>query len=120
MQRHTLPCPPTGGFTYILYIMLTSSFPMGQVLATSSIQSLMTSDLSFHTFIYTSLMRHEEGDWGEVCEEDHESNELALVSGYRLVSVYHCSAEHSVHGDRIYIITEADRSVTTVLWPREY
>jgi hypothetical protein len=105
---------------YIFYIMLTSSFSMGQVVATASIQSLMTSDLSFHTFIYTCLMRHEVGDWGEVCEEDHESNELALVSSHRLFSVYHCSAEHSVHGDRIYIITEADRSATTVLWPSEY
>jgi hypothetical protein len=93
---------------------------MGQVVATSPIQSLMSSDLSFHTFIYTSLMRHHDGDWGEVCEEDHESNELALVSDLRLFSVYHCTPEHSVHGDHIYIITEADRSVTTVLWPGEY
>jgi hypothetical protein len=93
---------------------------MGQVVATSAIQSLMSSDLSFHTFIYTSLMRHHDGDWGEVCEEDHESNELALVTGRRLFSVYDCSTSHSVHGDRIYIITEADRSATTVLWPSEY
>ena len=93
---------------------------MGQVVATSAIQSLMSSDLSFHTFIYTSLMRHHEGDWGEVCPEDHESNELALVTDRRLFSVYDCSSSHSVHGDRIYIITEADRSATTVLWPREY
>ena len=100
--------------------MLTPTFPMGQVVATSAIQSLMSSDLSFHTFIYTSLMRHHEGDWGEVDESDHESNELALVTGRRLFSVYECSSSHSVHGDRIYIITEADRSATTVLWPREY
>ena len=100
--------------------MSTSSFSMGQVVVTASIKSLMSSDLSFHTFIYTSLMRHESGDWGEVSEEDHESNEMALVTGRRLFSVYDCSASHSVHGDRIYIITEADRSATTVLWPREY
>ena len=100
--------------------MLTPTFPMGQVVVTSSIKSLMSSDLSFHTFIYTSLMRHQEGDWGEVGEEDHESNEMALITGRRLFSVYDCSASHSVHGDRIYIITEADRSVTTVLWAAEY
>ena len=100
--------------------MLKPTFPMGQVVATSSIQSLMSSDLSFHTFIYTSLMRHHEGDWGEVCPEDHESNELALVTDRRLFSVYDCNSSHSVHGDRIYIITEADRSATTVLWPSEY
>ena len=93
---------------------------MGQVVATSSITSLMSSDLSFHTFIYTSLMRHAEGDWGEVPKEDKISNELALASGLRLFSVYECSSSHSLHGDRIYIITEADRSATTVLWPSEY
>jgi hypothetical protein len=114
MQRHT------HSFIYTFHIMLTPTFPMGQVVATSAIQSLMSSDLSFHTFIYTSLMRHHDGDWGEVCEEDHESNELALVTGRRLFSVYDCSTSHSVHGDRIYIITEADRSATTVLWPSEY
>ena len=100
--------------------MLTSSFSMGQVVVTSSIQSLMLSDLSFHTFIYTSLMRHEQGDWGEVTKEDHESNEMALVTGCRLFSVYECSSAHSVHGDCVWVITEADRSVTTVLWPGEY
>jgi hypothetical protein len=65
-------------------------------------------------------MRHEVCDWGEVAPEDYESNQLALVSDHRIVSVYHCSTEHSVGGDRVYIITEADRSATTVLWPREY
>ena len=72
-------------------------------------------------------MRDEAGDWGEVEEEclsdpwrNHQSNQLALVSDLRLFSVYHCTPGHSVHGDRIYIITEADRSVTTVLWPKEY
>ena len=100
--------------------MLTSSFSMVQVVATSAIQSLMSSDLSFHTFIYTSLMRHEQGDWGEVAKEDHESNEMALVTGCRLFSVYECSEAHLVLGDCIWVITEADRSVTTVLWPREY
>ena len=100
--------------------MSTSSFSMGQVVATSSISSLISTDLSFHTFIYTSLMRHEEGDWGEVSKEDQISNELALASGLRLFSVYECSSAHAVHGDRIWVITEADRSVTTVLWPGEY
>lgn len=93
---------------------------MGQVDATSAIQSLMSSDLLFHTFIYTSLRRHHDCDWGEVDKSGHESNELALVTGRRLLSVYDCSASHSVHGDRIYFITEANRSATTVLWPIEY
>ena len=100
--------------------MLTSVLSLGQVVATASIHSLMSSDLSFHTFVYTSLMRHEDGDWGEVCEEDQESNEMALVSDRRIFSVYECGPVHQEYGRKIYVITESDRSVTTVLWPREY
>ena len=100
--------------------MVTSALQLGQLVATASISSHMSADLSFHTFIFTSVLRHQEGDWGEVCEEDRYVNDLALTSGSRIVSVYHCSTEHSYEGDRIFIITEADRSVTTILWPREY
>ena len=100
--------------------MLTSVFSLGQVVATSSIHSLMASDLSFHTFIYTSLVRHEDGDWGEICEEDFESNQAALVSGRRVFSVYECGPGHLEYGHKIYVITESDRSATTVLWPWEY
>ena len=100
--------------------MLTSVLSLGQVVATSSIHSLMASDLSFHTFIYTSLMRHEDGDWGEICEEDFESNQVALVSGRRILSVYECGPVHQEYGRNIYVITEAARSATTVLWPWEY
>ena len=100
--------------------MLISVFSLGQVVATASIHSIMASDLSFHTFIYTSLMKHEDGDWGEVCEEDQESNEMALISGRRIFSVYECGLAHQEYGQKIYVITEADRSVTTVLWPWEY
>ena len=45
---------------------------------------------------------------------------MALVTGHRIFSVYECSSAHAVHGDRIWVITEADRSVTTVLWAGEY
>jgi len=100
--------------------MVTSALQLGQLVATASISSHMSADLSFHTFIFTSVLRHQEGDWGEVCEEDRYVNDLALTSGSRIVSVYECSTEHSYEGDRIFIITEADRSVTTILWPREY
>ena len=100
--------------------MLTSVLSLGQVVATASIHSLMASDLSFHTFIYTSLMRHEKGGLGEVCEEDHESNQTALVSGRRIFAVYECGTAHPEYGQKIYVITEADRSSTTVLWPWEY
>ena len=100
--------------------MVTSALQLGQLVATASISSHMSADLSFHSFVFTSVLRHQEGDWGEVCEEDRYVNDLALTSGSRIVSVYLCSTEHSYESDRIFIITEADRSVTTVLWAGEY
>ncbi|MEM7387300.1 MAG: type I restriction endonuclease subunit M [Verrucomicrobiota bacterium] len=62
-----------------------------------------------------ALARHERGDWGEVCTEDRAENEEALRRGGRLLSVY-----RTEEGTRFYIITEADRSSTTVLLPDEY
>lgn len=61
------------------------------------------------------LERHVGGDWGDLCPEDITENEFALAHGFRLFSSYSTSA-----GDRIWVITEADRSVTTFLLPDEY
>jgi len=61
------------------------------------------------------LSRHITGDWGDIPEEDREVNELSLARGFRLVSTYRTTAE-----DKIWVITEADRSVTTILLPEEY
>jgi len=61
------------------------------------------------------LERHLGGDWGDLCPEDITENEFALANGLRLFSSYTTSA-----GDRIWVITEADRSVTTFLLPDEY
>ncbi len=61
------------------------------------------------------LNRHARGDWGNCCEEDIDANEDALLTGARIFSVYE---SHS--GERIWVITEADRSATTFLLPSEY
>lgn len=66
-------------------------------------------------FILGCLGRHHCADWGDVCQEDAEANESALVHGERLLSVYNMP-----DGGKIWIITEADRSATTVLLPSEY
>jgi len=60
------------------------------------------------------LARHAAGDWGELCAFDHRQNELALRYGYRVLSSY------DVPAGRVWIITEADRSVTTILLPEDY
>lgn len=62
-----------------------------------------------------ALNRHEHGDWGDVCEEDRQTNDLAMKQGYRIVSSYTAN-----DGTKFWVITEADRSTTTVLLPNEY
>jgi hypothetical protein len=61
------------------------------------------------------LDRHAKGDWGDIDSQDAKENEISLQCGFRLLSSYTTSA-----GDRLWIITEADRSATTLLLPSEY
>ena len=89
---------------------VTSKFPLGRIVATANALSQLSSD-----DVSNGLTRHRDGDWGDVCTEDHEANELALKDGSRLFSVY-----HSATGLKFWIITEADRSSTTVLLPEDY
>ena len=87
-------------------------FPLGQVVATQgALRALEHAEQMPHAF----LDQHVHGAWGDLCEEDWEANERALREGLRLLSVYYTSA-----GEKIYIITEWDRSVTTLLLPEDY
>ena len=61
------------------------------------------------------LRRHVAGDWGDLDEADRQENEKSLKNGFRLLSAY-----RSITGIRFWIITEADRSLTTVLLPEDY
>ena len=65
--------------------------------------------------MFSALARHLQGDWGEVDKEDWQANEVALVEGERILSVYHSST-----GVKLYVMTEHDRSVTTILLPSDY
>ena len=85
-------------------------FPLGQVLSTPGVLDSVPACETLQ-----ALRRHASGDWGEVCEQDAQENELSLRQGFRLFSVY-----ISKDGIKFYIITEADRSVTTFLLPEEY
>lgn len=87
-------------------------FPLGQTLATpGALEALTASGQSPTEF----LDRHLRCDWGEVDSEDAQANDDALQHGDRLLSAYRTSA-----GAKIWIITEADRSATTILLPEEY
>jgi hypothetical protein len=61
------------------------------------------------------LARHVTGDWGELRVEESAENRLSLQQGFRLLSCYRTLA-----GDKLWVITEADRSATTLLLPEEY
>jgi len=65
--------------------------------------------------VQEALGRHIAGDWGDVCPEDWHENELSLREGFRLLSAYKSAA-----GEKFWVITEADRSATTVLMPEDY
>ncbi len=85
--------------------------PLGRVLATPGALETI-HDAGEDPFAY--LARHATGDWGDLCAFDRRQNEIALRDGYRVFSSYNIPA------GRVWIITEADRSVTTILLPEEY
>jgi hypothetical protein len=87
-----------------------SKFELGRLVATRGAVCDIPGDE-----MMKALRRHASGDWGEVGTEDWEANEESLREGARLLSVYSTSA-----GVKFWIITEADRSATTVLLPDEY
>lgn len=96
-------------------IMMTNptiKFPLGQVAATPGALQAMEDSGQEPGFF---LDQHSQGEWGLVSEEDWRLNDEALIQGDRLLSVY-----RTLKGVKLYAITEADRSVTTVLLPSEY
>jgi hypothetical protein len=90
-------------------------FNPGQLVMTRGVNDLIANNEEFAKHVILSLKRHVAGDWGNVCDEDRVANEFALQHGERLFSVYEREGL-----PKIWIITECDRSVTTVLFPDEY
>ena len=86
------------------------AFPLGQVVATPAALEVVPREL-----LHSWLQRHQTGDWGAVCPEDWAANHRDLIEGNRLLSAY-----PTPEGIKVWIITEWDRSVTTVLLPEEY
>lgn len=85
-------------------------FSLGQIVATPDALSCIPN-----ADIQRALWRHVHGDWGDICTEDSNANKDSLKHGGRIISVYHASDSTT-----FWIITEADRSATTVLLPSEY
>lgn len=90
---------------------------IGQLCMTRGVSDLAVEDEEFAYHVDLSLARYLCGDWGDTCDEDKEQNDDAVVNGERILAEY----RHPEHPDwRIWIITEWDRSVTTILFPDEY
>ena len=87
-------------------------FPLGQLVATpGALDALQRAGQSPQELI----QRHQQGDWGEVCRQDASENDRGVLNGLRILSAY-----RTRNNDRIWIITEADRSSTCILLPEEY
>lgn len=89
-------------------------FKMGKIVVTKGVNNKIAEDEAFSKFILNSLARHANCDWGELNKIDWQENELSLKEGFRVLSAY------TYKKDKVWIVTEADRSVTTVLFPDEY
>ncbi len=87
-----------------------AKFRLGRITSSANALLRLTQD-----DILMGIQRHQAGDWGDVDQHDRQANELALTLGTRLWSVYHAAS-----GVKFQIITEANRSASTVLLPEDY
>ncbi len=92
-------------------------FPLGRVVMTANMQARLqnANPDGWEAELRALISRHASGDWGDLDEEDKRQNDLALNRGHRIFSAYKTSSEV-----KIWIISEADRNVTTVLLPEDY
>jgi hypothetical protein len=92
------------------YALLIAKFRLGKIVSTPNALDRLTQE-----DILLAIGRHQAGDWGNVDTYGYAANERALVEGTRLWSVY-----HAANGVKFWLITEADRSATSVLMPEDY
>lgn len=107
-------------------------FPLGRIVATQHIMgqhmalALNGNDPELWSNFYRDRLynHHWQGDWGDLCDEDKQVNEDGLLNGDRLFSSYDIpedlKKELRTHEEKIWIITESDRSCTTILFPSDY
>ena len=90
----------------------TVRFPLGRLFLTpGAIEALEEAEQEPFKFLH----RHQSGDWGDLGKEDKRENEFSVNRALRILSKYHTSK-----GEALYVITESDRSATTILRPEEY
>lgn len=88
---------------------------LGQIVATAGVAAWINESPEGRVVgVSRAIQRHASGDWGDACDEDKKLNDLAVDGESRVLSAY------TVDGAKLWVITEWDRSVTTVLFPEEY
>lgn len=98
-------------------------FMAKQIVATRGITDLLDRGVLTTEQTHGMLDKHFSGDWGATCAEDQETNNEALINGDRIISAYPIDESKECKGwgvNCVWVITEWDRSVTTVLLPEEY
>ncbi len=95
-------------------------FDTGKIMTSRGVYDLAHENPEFAVFVQKSLNRHVKADWGDVDEEDKETNDRALKQGLRVLSAYNDDRFPKNGISTIWIIAEADRSATTILFPDEY
>ncbi len=94
--------------------MFKPAFPIGKIYLTRGVNDKIAVNVAFAAFVLKSIQRHCIKDWGDLTDDDKQANDRALLEGTRILSAY-------IQGIyKIWIITEADRSATTILFPEEY
>ena len=109
---HTLSVLETGLQFLVQELYRPGKFELGQMVMTPGANETLRSA---HQVAPEFLLRHKHGDWGELPEEDIRENAWSLENGARLFSAYRTRTE-----EKLWVITEWDRSATTLLLPEEY
>jgi hypothetical protein len=104
--------------TKSIFVLCRPSFELGQIVATPGALAATTNEQRLYY-----LARHSIGDWGYVCREDWDANDEAVKDGGGVLSAHPIDVAKPCKGfggNTLWIITESDRSVTTLLLPDEY
>lgn len=110
--RHNQRILTAGEQLLLRELQKPGKFPLGQMVATpGAMNALQEAGHIPPEF----LLRHHHGDWGVLDNQDKHENEQSLIHGWRLLSAYDTRLS-----ERLWIITEADRSSTTLLLPEDY
>ena len=96
---------------------MKNKLKLGQLFMSTGVERLiLEEDVNNSTEIARCVIKHQSSDWGDLCEKDKQANDYAVEHGERILSAY----EVGKNKTKIWIITNGDRTTTTVILPEEY